>query len=184
MTPREPTPEWLPHPGDELLIAANVARLDAEIQAAQGHREEFTLAVPLQWHTQIHEGCTHVPVGYYVGHYRGERYVHLLNSNVRFAHFKGAPAGEVAARLAQLEVQIQATLVRFDAEITSAAEATKPRLNKLIDELAKHYAGWLRIHPFVDGNGRTVRLLVNWVLARYWQPLILPGGHQRTGRPW
>lgn len=175
MTPPGRPPPWPQHAGDELVIAANVAKIDAEVQAAQGHREQFTLAVPLEWHSRIHEGCTSVPVEYYVGHYRGETYVHLLKTDVSFAHFNGAPAGEVAARLSQLEVQIQATLTRFDAEIASSVEGTKPRLNKLIDELAKHYAGWLRIHPFVDGNGRTARILVNWVLARYWQPLILPG---------
>jgi len=175
VTPYSSPPRWDPHPGDDLIIAGNVARLDAEIQGAQGSREEFTLAVPLAWHTRIHEGCTRVPINYYVGHYRGERYGHLLAHHVVFPPFTGAPAGEVALRLTRLEAQIRATLTRFDAEIAAPADATKPRLNKVIDDLAKHYAGWIRIHPFVDGNGRTARILANWVLARYWQPLILPG---------
>ena len=29
------------------------------------------------------------------------------------------------------------------------------------------FGGWIRIHPFVNGNGTTARLLVIWIAARY-----------------
>jgi hypothetical protein len=41
-------------------------------------------------------------------------------------------------------------------------------------ELAKLHAGFERIHPFIDGNGRVGRLVLNLVLVRLgWPPAII-----------
>ncbi len=175
MSPYATPPPWPEHPDDTKVIARNVARLDAEIQAQPGSREAFTLALPLQWHTQIHAGCTHVPVPEYVGHYRGSALPHLENCPVFFGPFTGNAAGEVARELSAFENGLQGTLTRLDAALPDAAAATPSRLNVVLEAMASHYATWLRIHPFADGNGRTARILANWVMVRYWQPLILPG---------
>lgn len=92
-----------------------------------------------------------------------------------FGPFTGSPPGQVAAELAPFWTSLQGALDRLDAAMPDATAATPSRLNMALDTLAKHYATWLRIHPFADGNGRTARVLANWILARYWQPLILPG---------
>lgn len=92
-----------------------------------------------------------------------------------FGPFTGSPPGQVAAELAAFWTSLKGALDRLDAAMPDATAATPSRLNMALDDLAKHYATWLRIHPFADGNGRTARVLANWVVTRHWQPLILPG---------
>jgi hypothetical protein len=127
------------------------------------------------WHLEIHRGCQHIPVADYVGNFRGTRRLHIDRYEVRFGPFRGVPAINVADALAVFERQLRATLDRFDAEISTPAQAKASALSLLLESAAEHYAEWLRIHPFADGNGRTARVLLNWMMARYWQPLILPG---------
>lgn len=168
---------WVEDPRDTPIINKNVALLDALLTSQLGHRDPFTLDLPRAWHTAIHAGCAHIPRPEYVGHYRGEPLGHIRVYDNRFGHgrFLGAAHGEVLARLQALEVGVQQKLAAWDHRIRTAGDATPARLNPVIEGLAVLYATWLRIHPFADGNGRTARVLANWVVTRYWQPPILPG---------
>ncbi|MGQ0631964.1 MAG: Fic family protein [Sporichthyaceae bacterium] len=168
-------PPWEEDPRDSPVIATNVAALDADLMARRGHRDAFNLALPTTWHTRIHAGCKHIPVRDYVGNYRGAPLQHLDRYDVAFGPFRALPPNEVAASLSTFEADLERTLLRFDVAIADPGAATWARLNPLIDEIVVHYAEWIRIHPFADGNGRTARVLVNWILTRYWQPVIFPG---------
>ena len=168
-------PPWTEDARDSPLIARNVAQLDAEFAARRGHREPFGLAIPATWHVQIHNGCQHIPVADYVGNFRGARRMHIDRYEVRFDRLQGVLAPQVADALAVFERNVQATLRRFDQDIASPDAATSARLNLLLEDVAVLYAEWIRIHPFADGNGRTARLLANWLTTRYWQPLVFPG---------
>jgi hypothetical protein len=163
---------------DTAIINRNVATLDAQLAANLGHRDPFTLDLPRAWHTAIHAGCAHIPRPDFVGHYRGEPIGGLRLVDNWFGagrRFKGAPSGEVLARLGALGTDVQRKLETWDGRIKTAGDATPARLNPVIEGVTAFYATWLRIHPFADGNGRTARVLVNWVATRYWQPPILPG---------
>lgn len=35
-----------------------------------------------------------------------------------------------------------------------------------------HYK-FVKIHPFIDGNGRTIRILLNMILMKFWYPMII-----------
>ncbi len=55
------------------------------------------------------------------------------------------------------------------------------RLGAVIDLAGWSHAEWLRIHPFVNGNGRTARFWANSLLMRYGLPPVIglrprPGG--------
>ena len=39
-----------------------------------------------------------------------------------------------------------------------------------IEHAARAHAGFEAVHPFLDGNGRTGRLLMNWMLLRAGYP--------------
>jgi cell filamentation protein len=68
----------------------------------------------------------------------------------------------------------------------------KPLLVKLIDrmnrveaisEIMDIFRSFLLIHPFQNGNGRTARILLNWLLARYKLspvPIVLTSGHYKA----
>lgn len=173
---------WYEHPDDTAVINANVAQLDLDIATTRGTREPFTLDVVRDWHRRIHQGTKHVPRAEYIGGFRGEGSIHLLTYTAAFgqdpatgAQFNGAHPATVADHLAAFEQEMVAALAKWDAHIPTLAEATMSRLNVVVEDAASLYATWIRIHPFADGNGRSARVLLNWLMARYGQPLILPG---------
>jgi len=158
-----------------MTIANNIATLDAAITGSKGSRERFSLDIPRTWHTEIHRDCKHIPVPSYVGNYRGCQDPYLRGYGVMFGAFLGTPPSEVRDALETFATSLDAALTRLDETMQSPAAATPSRVNSAVEQVARHYADWLRIHPFADGNGRTARVLANWILARYWQPLVLPG---------
>ena len=173
---------WLENPADTPIINANVAQLDATIAATPGGREPFSLDLVREWHRTIQSGTKHVPRTEYIGGFRGEGSIHLRNYGVEFGvnpatggRFEGAPPLTVPGHLAAFEVEMTAALAKWDAIMPTLADVTLSRLNTVIEEMAVLYARWIRIHPLADGNGRTARVLLNWVMVRYGQPLILPG---------
>ena len=168
-------PPWREHPADSMTIANNIATLDATIASSKGSRERFTLDIPRSWHTEIHRDCRHIPIPSYVGNYRGSDDPFLREYGVRFGPFLGSPPELVQDALDAFAKSLETALSRLDGTMPSPTEATPSRINSAIECVARHYADWLKIHPFADGNGRTARILANWILARYWQPIVLPG---------
>jgi hypothetical protein len=56
----------------------------------------------------------------------------------------------------------------------------QPRTPSLPEELASLHGRFERVHPFLDGNGRTGRLLLNLVLVRLGYPPAIVYKRQRT----
>ena len=44
---------------------------------------------------------------------------------------------------------------------------TSDEISKVVELTAWAHGEWVRIHPFANGNGRTARLLANYVLVRF-----------------
>ncbi len=44
--------------------------------------------------------------------------------------------------------------------------------DNIMEDIARFHAEFLRIHPFLDGNGRTCRLITNYLLLTQQKPLI------------
>ncbi|MGA7913032.1 MAG: Fic family protein [Candidatus Dormiibacterota bacterium] len=77
----------------------------------------------------------------------------------------GVLAERVAAELRRFEESLSRRLVNLDAE--SPGDVSESAALLRVVELASFGHGeWVRIHPFADGNGRTARILSNWILVR------------------
>jgi Fic family protein len=62
-------------------------------------------------------------------------------------------------------VEIPAAMVDWISEVLRVPVSTRP-----VESLARAHAQFEQIHPFLDGNGRTGRLLLNLVLVRLGYP--------------
>jgi hypothetical protein len=47
-------------------------------------------------------------------------------------------------------------------------------VKEVLDTAAWLHCGWVKVHPFVNGNGRTARMWVLWFCGRYGFPQLLP----------
>jgi hypothetical protein len=135
--------------------------------------------LPREWHRRMLEGID-VPSDVYRGGYRGESHPHLHDYGVQVDGIQAVAPSKVASELRQLFTWLRNALPRLDVEhrkITARCDDWEDRQKRLDIEairLAAHLHGeWIRIHPFVNGNGRTARLWVLWVTSRYGLPPLL-----------
>jgi hypothetical protein len=120
-------------------------------------------------------GLTPEKCPYYAGHYRGESYRCLRHHRVKVDSDPrvGAEAKRVTPDLANLSSQIigaglkvvESAFQRPDEEL-----APPEKLNYLVMFACAVLVEFLRIHPYVNGNGHAGRLIVWLILAKfgYW----------------
>lgn len=63
----------------------------------------------------------------------------------------------------------------------ATANALEPRTVLFPEELANLHCRFEQVHPFLDGNGRTGRLLINLILVRLGYPPVIIYKRQRSG---
>ncbi|WP_390621899.1 Fic family protein [Crateriforma conspicua] len=103
-----------------------------------------------------------VPVDYYAGNFRHDAEVggmSCLRENVHVAGIQGRDFRLVEQQMADLCVKAEqwSRSLRFSQPDTALRFAT----------FAAYYVGeFIRIHPFLNGNGRTSRLLWWWLCRR------------------
>lgn len=71
---------------------------------------------------------------------------------------------------------VEAEMARWVNE----ANAVEPGTRELPEQLADLHCGFEQIHPFLDGNGRTGRLVLNLLLVRHGYPPAIIYKRQRT----
>jgi fido (protein-threonine AMPylation protein) len=118
-----------------------------------------------EWHRNMFRNA--VPVPYYAGNYRsvdGAR--PCLNTNVQVAGALGAPAAEVESFMKQFSDELEGATKATDGFV---ATATSPMVPVQAAAQIAAFAGGsiIKIHPFVNGNGRMARMVMNFFLHRY-----------------
>jgi hypothetical protein len=109
-----------------------------------------------------------VPDRAFVGRFRGEP--GLESVRVWVGSREGAPPATVAQQLRAFEQTLQRVVAALDARYPVGRELDEDGLAAVIDLCAWAHAEWVRIHRFVNGSGRTGRILANALLMRYGIP--------------
>ncbi|WAX55543.1 Fic family protein [Jatrophihabitans cynanchi] len=175
---RGPAWPWDDTPANEKLIAANLATA-RKAATALGRVGRLPTADDVRdWHIAALSGVR-VADSSVVGRFRGEdpgpttavAYVGLMAGL--------APAG------------VPKAIHRFFRQLASRVDQLDPRRDEdgglsddlyddVLDLLAWVHGQWVRIHPFVNLNGSTARLLTVSVAAYFGLPLPLPGKPRPT----
>jgi len=136
-------------------------------------RDQATARKPIQaedvkdWHTGIMENLK-VPKQEYVGRFRGEK--GLEDVQVIIEQYSGIEPDKVSTAIYHFNIILKKVLLRLDELIPSKSIPNVNTLDAVLDVCGWVHAEWVRIHPFANGNGRTARLLANYVAMRYGIP--------------
>lgn len=84
--------------------------------------------------------------------------------------YPGVPAAEVDAETVRFETTLQQLIDHLDKTIPNHSALNPDQLSAVMETCAWAHAEWIRIHPFVNGNGRIARLWANAIAMRYRLP--------------
>lgn len=156
-------------------IIANFARIEAGARSDAVAGVRPTSALVLDWHSRSLDG---VPVAEpsVKDHYRGQgppnsqlsTYINVVGGVL------GTMPADVPGRVTLTFAQLDARLDELDARIDAGESATDVYADVLA-ACAWLHGRWIRIHPLVNHNGATARLLTVMVALRYGIPMSLPG---------
>ena len=153
----------------------NLARLRVDIiSASRTSRDMPTADVALGWHRRMLEGIT-IPDDAYRGAFRGSAHPALIDYEVTVGSMQTTRACNVSAEVDSLISELQGRILRLD-ELDAEGHSdvlSAPFVEAVLDIAAWLHGEWVRIHPFVNGNGRIARMWVLWICARYGLPQIL-----------
>jgi hypothetical protein len=120
-----------------------------------------------KWHREAFKRS--VPLAYYAGGYRQEdRNRPCLGVNVGVGGIAGAPFQIVLPEMADLSDYIRN--LAQDIELGWESLPSQNRAMAIAALVGESVARFVRVHPFVNGNGRTSRILWTALLARFGLP--------------
>jgi len=177
-SPTTTLPHW---DANSPTLLANLARIDAAVHDDAVRRVTPTLKRMREWHTVMMQGLDAEDLTY-VGRFRGMPGFPALAKDVEIAGILGTPYAEVYAEALASESRVQAVVAALDA-MYPTPEALDGDGREAVIELAAYAHGeWVRIHPFINGNGRTSRIWANLILQRYGMPPVLAMRPRPAGR--
>ncbi len=86
---------------------------------------------------------------------------------IRVGSNMGVPPQKVQGEVDQFCSELTRRLGALEAGIKVGVKKTKEALKLISDEAGWAHGEWVRIHPFANGNGRTARLIANWILMHF-----------------
>ncbi len=148
-------------------LVENLTRVADAALAAAERRAPVSIATMRQWHDEMMAGLE-IPDPGWAGCFRGEGAAHDIG--VMIGTHRGVAADRVTAELAAFEQRPVQVVAVLDETIGSGGADTEDEIGAVIGLCAWTHGEWVRIHPFVNGSGRTARLGVNFLVSRYGLP--------------
>ena len=108
-----------------------------------------------------------VPLDYYAGNYRcADPKKPCLAAEVHVSGIFGETYTRVPAAMEDFSAELLDWIVRTDTYLKHTISETEKA--QAVAQLAAAAMGnFIRIHPFMNGNGRMARMLVNYIFKRY-----------------
>lgn len=165
-------------PSDQFLIERNLRSLLADLQRTAPNRVMPTIGLAREWHRRIFHGVA-VPVPYYLGGIRDsnpsepELVDHEVGIRGPVTISPAVPAANVPAELLGFRTWLVGETTRLDAQFPVGQAPPLSGVDEIMSCAAKAHGEWVRIHPFVNGNGRVARIWTNWCALRYGLPAFL-----------
>lgn len=154
---------------------ANLRAIRANIIAtSRTSRTAPSIEMVCDWHHQMLEGIA-IPDDAYRGAFRGSAHPALVDYEVTVGEYKTTRASDVAAEINTMILELQSRIAKLDKldEECDPDELTADFVEAALGAAAWLHGEWVRIHPFVNGNGRTARMWVLWLCSRYGLPQLL-----------
>jgi len=148
-----------------------VRRINSVYQAlakpnALGNSPRIT---PRLWHREVFDGLP--PVAYYAGHYRGfDAARPCLFQDVQFGQngkHKGTAKIHVRGEMSRLQFRYVKWLEELDRRQQSVSIVPSTKRAECVLLIALAVAQFIQVHPFINGNGRTSRIIINFFLIRF-----------------
>lgn len=123
----------------------------------------------IKGHKYLFRGLAPASCSYIVGNYRGAKFPCLVDYEVRVAGDSrvGVPSVLVPYFMKQFDAEIATAISEFNARSSSGKLNATVLLTQYVSILAKFLVKFLTIHPYVNGNGHSARLMVWILLARF-----------------
>ena len=154
---------------------ANLAKLAVTIPSESSRsRMSPTSDLAREWHREMVEGVP-IPDDAYRGGFRGDPHPALVDYEVEVGGLVTSRACEVGAEIGKLMPELNdqvSSLDELDAQGDPSILAPD-FVKAVLGPAAWLHCEWVRIHPFVNGNGRTARMWVLWLCGRYGLPQLL-----------
>ena len=123
-------------------------------------------------HRRLFKDLTPSECAYFAGHYRGSDYPCLRAYDVTVGGSETAPAPHVSSAMELLASRVMAILacLRAGDETPHSLLSKEQKLLYNVVLAAEVHAEFLRIHPYVNGNGHIGRFIVWCILGTfgYW----------------
>lgn len=172
----------LPHwDANSPTLRANLALIDAAVHDDAARRVTPTLKRMREWHVVMMQGLDAEDPAY-VGRFRGTPGFPALAEDVEIAGILGTPYADVDAEARAFESRVQAAVAALDAMYPTPAALDDDGRKAVIELAAYAHGEWVRIHPFINGNGRTSRIWANLIMQRYGMPPVLALRPRPAGR--
>ena len=166
--PREWEHDKSPH-RDQLLVPSVTRVL---VALYRGGLDTFSLSCDTRpIHLQLFERLTPPACEYFAGHYRGEDYkcLRFCEVEIQSDASVGCPSSRVLNVMGQLASAIATSLRSLDEghKTPNSQLSAEQKLLFVVACACRMFELFLRIHPYVNGNGHAARFLVWAILGRY-----------------
>jgi Fic family protein len=162
MGPGQTDPDYAYSPQKQRRLAQNLAAIYSDIEAGTYSSHLYSIDLFCAWHQQLFEGVRDHAGSHRSPDFGPETLVFGPNSSVHrslvpeelrtHCETSNRLIREAQARAAELDIHFVREAVKIAAYV---------------------HADLIRIHPFVDGNGRVARLVLDWILMTLGLPFVV-----------